>query len=178
MTEPEIGPVPRLWYLGLGSNMGDRVRMLRDALGRLDAAAGVSVLRRSSVYETSPWGDTSQPPFLNMVALIRSSLAPNALLREAKRIEAEVGRRPRRRWGPREIDIDLLLCEGLEVDTPDLQVPHPLILQRQFVLAPLAELAPDLLMPDGRPVASHVRADEGVRPWPGGCGDAPATGRD
>jgi 2-amino-4-hydroxy-6-hydroxymethyldihydropteridine diphosphokinase len=176
MTQPDGGTATRLWYLGLGGNLGDRAQMLRDALGRLDALPGVCVLKRSGMYETAPWGDTSQPAFLNMVALIRSSLKPRALLAETKRIEAELGRRHRRRWGPREIDIDLLLCEGLEVDTPDLKVPHPLMMQRQFVLVPLAELAPDLLMPDGRPVASHVSRDETVQPWPEERSEAPAAG--
>ncbi len=175
MTEAGNGIATRLWYLGLGSNVGDRARMLRAALARLDAAPGVSVVESSSMYETAPWGDTSQSAFLNLVALVRSSLAPQALLAEAKRVEAELGRRPRQRWGPREIDIDLLFCEGLEVDSADLKVPHPLMLQRQFVLVPLAELAPDLLMPDGQPVASHASADEGVRLWRGEGSDASAA---
>jgi 2-amino-4-hydroxy-6-hydroxymethyldihydropteridine diphosphokinase len=176
MTGPGNDAEGRLWYLGLGSNVGDRERKLREALARLDSTAGVAAVNTSSIYETVPWGDADQPPFLNMVALVRSSLPPQALLAEAKLAEAELGRRPTRKWGPREIDIDLLLCEGLEVDTPELKVPHPLMMERQFVLVPLAEIAPGLLMPDGRSAAEHVSGDGGVRLWSSGVRDEARPG--
>ncbi len=165
MTGPGKDVEGRLWYFGLGSNVGDREGKLREALGRLNGTAGVAVVTTSSIYETAPWGDTNQPPFLNMVALVRSSLPPQALLAEVKLAEVELGRRPMRKWGPREIDIDLLLCEGLEVNTSELKVPHPLMMERQFVLVPLAEIAPGLRMPDGRSAAEHVSGDGGVRLW-------------
>ena len=155
----------RSWYLGLGSNVGDREGLLRRALAALEATEGVRVLAASGVYETEPWGDAEQAPFLNLVVLVSSSLDPVALLGEVKRIEAELGRQPRRRWGPREIDIDLLWCEGLEWNTPELQVPHPLVAERPFVLAPLAELAPDLRLPDGRRVAEAAAGAEGMKRW-------------
>jgi len=168
MTQPAEGAEERLWYVGLGSNMGDRERVLREAVRRLDARPQVRVVRTSHLYETDPWGDTDQPAFLNQVAVVCSALGPLALLAEAKRVEAELGRQARRRWGPREIDVDLLYCDGLQMDTPDLTVPHPLMLERQFVLVPLAELSPDLVLPDGRPVSSHVNNDGSVRPWTAG----------
>ena len=162
MTRPAEGAEGRLWYVGLGSNVGDRERMLREAVRLLDARPQVRVVRASHLYETDPWGHTDQPAFLNQVAVVWSVLEPPALLAEAKRVEARLGRQPRRRWGPRAIDIDLLYCDGLQMDTPDL------MLQRQFVLVPLAELCPDLILPDGRPVSSHLNNDGSVRPWTGG----------
>jgi 2-amino-4-hydroxy-6-hydroxymethyldihydropteridine diphosphokinase len=165
MVEPAHTSVARTWYLGLGSNVGDREDLLRQALRRLDETPGVTVQAISSVHETDPWGDTDQPPFLNLVAQILCTLEPLQLLAEAKRIERELGRRPRQRWGPREIDIDLLLSGDLVVETPDLTVPHPLLADRQFVLVPLAELAPDLQLPDGSTVPSLVSHDGSVRRW-------------
>ncbi len=168
MARPVSDP-GRAWYLGLGSNVGDREGLLREALRRLGLTPGVAVQAVSRLYETDPWGDTDQGPFLNLVARALSTLGPHALLAEAKRVEREVGRRPRRRWGPREIDIDLLLAGDLRVQTPDLTVPHPLIAERQFVLIPLAELDPQLQLPDGSLVSIHVRHDGSVRPYTRGA---------
>ena len=159
------GPAGRVWYLGLGSNVADREGFLRDALRRLDETPGIAVQVVSNLYETDPWGDTDQGPFLNLVARALCTLEPHQLLAETRRIEREVGRRTRRRWGPREIDIDLLMAGDLRVETPDLTVPHPLIAERQFVLVPLAELGPGLQLPDGSTVSSHVRDDGSVRLW-------------
>jgi 2-amino-4-hydroxy-6-hydroxymethyldihydropteridine diphosphokinase len=156
---------PRLWYLGLGSNLGSRAEVLQEALRRLDATDGITVIRSSSIYETAPWGDTDQGSFLNLVALVESPLPPLGLLAEVKRVERELGRRPRRRWGPREIDIDLLLADDLRVEAPGLTVPHPGLLERGFVLIPLAELSPDLRLPDGRAARELAHRDEGVRLW-------------
>lgn len=167
MIQPGSGAEGRLWYLGLGSNVGNRERMLREALSRLDAHPCVRLLRVSRIYETEPWGEADQAPFLNLAALVWSCLEPPDLLEAAKRIESQLGRLPRHRWGPREIDIDLLVCQGLELDTPDLRVPHPSIAERQFVLVPLAELNPELLLGDGRPVSAHLSDDSTVRPWSG-----------
>jgi 2-amino-4-hydroxy-6-hydroxymethyldihydropteridine diphosphokinase len=158
-------PGGRVWYLGLGSNVGDREGFLRQALRSLATTPGIGVEATSSTYETDPWGDTDQAPFLNLVARVRCALEPLQLLAEAKRIERELGRRPRERWGPREIDIDLLLAGDLTVETPELTVPHPLLAERQFVLVPLAELAPDVQLPDGPTVSSLVSSDGSVRPW-------------
>jgi len=139
--------------------------MLWRALRGLDRTEGVRVLKTSSVYETDPWGETEQAPFLNLVALLSSSLEPAELLAEAKRIERELGRDPRHHWGPREIDVDLLLSEGLQVGIPDLVVPHPALMSRPFVLTPLAEIAPELRLPDGRLAGEVAGPGGGVRLW-------------
>jgi 2-amino-4-hydroxy-6-hydroxymethyldihydropteridine diphosphokinase len=131
----------------LGGNLGDRIAQLRAALDALEAG-GVAIDAVSSVYETPPWGIEEQPRFANIAAQGRTALESHDLLRLCKRIEAEQGRDfngPRN--GPRPIDIDILLIEGETVDAPDLEVPHPRMHERGFVLVPLAEIAPDLVHP-------------------------------
>jgi 2-amino-4-hydroxy-6-hydroxymethyldihydropteridine diphosphokinase len=129
-------------YIGLGSNVGDRLENLREAVRLLDAIDEVDVLRTSSVYETKPVGPR-QPDFLNAVAEIDTTLAARTLLGHMKRIELDLGRKPTERWGPREIDLDLLLFGDETIDEPALHVPHPELENRAFVLVPLAELAPE-----------------------------------
>ncbi len=143
-------------YLGLGSNLGDRAAHLARALALLDAAAGVSVRELSSVYETAPVGVTDQPRFLNMVARIRSRLSPHELLDLCKDIERRMGRPATERWGPRNIDLDLLLYGDLTIAEERFVLPHPLLTTRQFVLIPLHEIAPDLVLPDGTRIADLV----------------------
>ncbi len=132
-------------YLGLGTNLGDRPRNLRAALDRL--ARWVKVTAVSRVYETEPWGIREQPRFLNMAVAGETSLAPEELLRELKRIEREMGRTEGVRYGPRVIDIDILLYGDLQLDRGGLKIPHPRLAERRFVLAPLAEIAPALIPP-------------------------------
>lgn len=136
-------------FLGLGSNLGDRVETLRAALRRLHAHEGISVLELSSVYETEPVGSVEQPAFLNMVARVRTELAPERLLDALQQIEQALGRTRTVRRGPRTIDLDILLIEDLRISTPRLTVPHREMTRRQFVLAPLAEIAPGLELPGG-----------------------------
>jgi len=132
-------------YIGLGSNLDNREKTLTDAAAFL--APKVNVLRASRVYETAPWGYVDQPAFLNQVIEAVTGLDPPALLRHLKGIETQLGREPTFRFGPRLIDLDILLF-GLEViNLPELQVPHPAMAERAFVLAPLAELAPNLVHP-------------------------------
>ncbi len=131
-------------YLGLGSNLGDRLGMVCAALARLAMFGDVA---SSSVYETEPWGDQEQPRYLNLCCRLATTLSARGLHRAIKRIERDLGRQPSRRWGPREIDIDLLAYESLELRTAALTIPHPRIAQRAFVLAPLAEIAPNLHIP-------------------------------
>ena len=132
-------------YLGLGGNLGDRLGMLRAALkGLADVGRLVAV---SPVYETAPWGDLDQPPYLNICCALETILDPFVLLAHAKDLECGIGRRATRHWGPREIDIDILCYEQMHIATPILTVPHPHIAERAFVLAPLADIAPDLLIP-------------------------------
>ncbi len=123
--------------LALGSNLGDRRANLRAALAALDEA-GITVTRASFAWETPPV-PADQPPFLNAAAAAATDLAPHDLLAALKQIEHALGRRPARRWGPRPIDLDILFYGDLQLDTPDLLIPHPRIAERSFVLAPLAE---------------------------------------
>jgi 2-amino-4-hydroxy-6-hydroxymethyldihydropteridine diphosphokinase len=131
--------------LGLGGNLGDPAAAIEAALARFDAA-GVRVTRRSHLYRTAPWGVTDQPDFLNLCAAAETALAPHALLSLAQRIEAELGRTPGARWGPRVIDIDILTYGDAVVDEPDLKIPHPRMTERAFVLVPLAEIAPEAVI--------------------------------
>jgi 2-amino-4-hydroxy-6-hydroxymethyldihydropteridine diphosphokinase len=128
-------------YLGLGSNVGDRAHNLERARRALDRR-GARVLRASSIIETSPWGMSEQGPFLNQVLKVEWPGGPRALLRTAREVETEIGRVPTYRWGPREIDVDILLFDGLVVSEPGLEVPHPRMWERDFVLIPLRELEP------------------------------------
>jgi 2-amino-4-hydroxy-6-hydroxymethyldihydropteridine diphosphokinase len=128
----------RVW-LALGSNLGDRGRYLATARTRL-SEAGVAVVRQSRVKETEPVGVTDQPRFLNQVLEVETSLEPRALLETVKRIEDQVGRVQRQRWGPREIDIDILRYNGRRVDEPGLRIPHPELPNRPFLLDLLEEV--------------------------------------
>jgi len=132
-------------FLGLGSNLGDREALLRRALARVASLPGTEVLRVSAIRETEPWGVTDQPAFLNAAAEIRTELEPQSLLTALKQIEREVGRTPTFRWGPREIDVDLLLYGARRVEIERLTLPHPHILEREFVREPLAEIAPEVV---------------------------------
>jgi 2-amino-4-hydroxy-6-hydroxymethyldihydropteridine diphosphokinase len=132
-------------YLGLGSNLGDREDNLRRALSLL--CQGESLTALSSVYETEPWGYATQPPFLNLVCALETRLSPQELLELAQGVERELGRVPTFRYGPRTMDVDILMYGDEVIQTPDLQIPHPGIWQRAFVLVPLAEIAPGLAHP-------------------------------
>jgi len=132
-------------YLGLGSNKGERLIYLKRAIDELHKVG--KIITVSPVYETEPWGEIVQPRFLNAVIRMVTELTPLLLLREVKAIEQRVGRQPSPRWGPREIDIDILFYDGLILDTPELKIPHPYLHVRPFVLIPLADIAPDLVHP-------------------------------
>lgn len=128
-------------YIGLGSNLGDRRGNLEKACKKLNC------LEKSLVYETEPFGVKDQPKFLNMVCMIETDLSPRDLLKHIKEIEVELGRKKRKKWGPREIDIDILFYGDLVIDEPDLKIPHPGILEREFVMKPLTEIAPEFIHP-------------------------------
>ncbi len=155
---------PVTTYLGLGGNLGDRLAALTQALRLLDATPGMRRIARSSVYETEPWGVADQPNFLNLVAGFETTLDPADLLAVCQSVEATVGRTASYRWGPRLIDVDILLYgeQVVNLDAPDLQIPHPRLRQRAFVLAPLAEIAPDAtLPPDGTTVRTLLDGVDG-----------------
>jgi 2-amino-4-hydroxy-6-hydroxymethyldihydropteridine diphosphokinase len=144
-------------FLGLGGNLGDREALMADALRKLEVTPGVKIVAVSSLYETKPVGLTTQPDFVNLVAKLETTLPPYALLNTCLRIETELGRERRERWGPRTVDLDVLWCEGVSQSDEKLTLPHPRMHERAFVLVPLAELAPQLKI-DGRPVVELVKA--------------------
>lgn len=153
-------------YLGLGSNLGDRLARLQSAVDGLVDAPDVEVVAVSGVYETDPVGP-EQPDYLNAVVAVETSLDARALLAVAHALEAAAGREAdpgrRERWGPRPLDVDILLVGDEQIDAPDLVVPHPRISERAFVLAPLADVAPDHPLVRGRPEVVAGRW-QGVRP--------------
>ncbi len=135
-------------YIGLGSNLGDPAARLRAALDAIAALRGVTALVASPFYRTAPFGPVTQPDFINAAAGVLTTLDPETLHAALKEMEQRLGRRPpRERWGPREIDLDLLVHGAARRDTPTLSLPHPGIPQRDFVLYPLRDIAPDLLVP-------------------------------
>lgn len=137
-----------LVYVGLGSNLGDREQTIRGALARIEADPEIDVVAVSSLRETDPVGYTDQPKFVNGAAALRTELSPKALLERLLQIERELGReRSGPRYGPRTIDVDLLLYGSEEVDEPGLRIPHPRLAEREFVLEPLSELDSDLEVP-------------------------------
>lgn len=139
--------------LGFGGNLGDPVAAFAAALSRLRAHAAVEVKAVSSVWRTAPWGKLDQPEFRNMAALIGTTLSAEDLLALCLAIERESGRERRERWGPRTLDIDILTYGSETIDRPGLQVPHPRIAERAFVLAPLAEIAPAIMIGDQKVAA-------------------------
>lgn len=158
-------------FLGVGSNEGDRRAHLAQAARAIEAAPGVALLRRSSAWETAPVGPP-QADFLNAALELETVLSAGALLQLLQRVEAAAGRVRRERWGPRTLDLDLLLYGEERVEEPGLTVPHPALAQRAFVLAPLAELCPERLVPGtGRSVGELLAAcpAQGLRP----AGDYP-----
>ncbi|GAB4072364.1 2-amino-4-hydroxy-6-hydroxymethyldihydropteridine diphosphokinase [Ancylobacter sonchi] len=133
-------------YLCLGSNLGDRAKTMAKAVGLIARTGGVSILSRSSLYETPPWGPVPQGPYLNLVVAIETELSARELLHMLLGVEHAFGRDRTRevRFGPRTIDIDILIYGDEKIDEPDLEIPHPRMMERAFALLPLAEIAPEL----------------------------------
>lgn len=134
-------------FIGLGSNIGKRERNVVDAIEMLSKEDGIIVKKVSSLYETEPEGVEDQEWFINAVARVETSIVPLELLRALKNIESLMGRGKSIRWGPRKIDIDILLYGSLVINYPELIIPHPLMHRRAFVLVPLAEIAPEVIHP-------------------------------
>jgi 2-amino-4-hydroxy-6-hydroxymethyldihydropteridine diphosphokinase len=146
-------------FVGLGANLGDREQTIRGAVAALDAEPAVEVVAVSALRETEPWGPVAQPRYLNGVAELETDLGPRALLDALLRVEQGLGRvRSGERWGPRTIDLDLLLVGDQTVDEPGLTLPHPRLHERRFVLEPLAELAPGLVVPGRGEVVALLEA--------------------
>ncbi len=153
--------------LGLGSNIGDKPANIARALAHLSARGAVAVTKVSSIYRTAPWGYLDQEDFANACALATTTLDPAGLLAEVKTVEVEMGRSGGVRWGPRLIDIDILFYGDEAFHSPELVLPHKELFNRAFVLAPLAEIAPDLRL-GGRSVAeaaAEEAARQGVEKW-------------
>ena len=149
-------------YLGIGSNVGDRVAFCRAAVAALEAHPEIELDASSSLYETSPVGGPPQRSFVNLVVRVRTSLDARGLLEAVKRIERQLGREPNEmRWGPRVADLDVLTFDDEKVVEPDLEIPHPRLTQRRFVLVPLLEIDPDAADPWGTRYADSLDEAEG-----------------
>ncbi|MGN5883157.1 2-amino-4-hydroxy-6-hydroxymethyldihydropteridine diphosphokinase [Staphylococcus simulans] len=134
-------------FLGLGSNVGDREAQLKAAIDLLDEQQGIEVIKVSSFYETAPVGYVDQPDFLNLCIKIETELSPHEVLERGLAIEQQLHRVRKERWGPRTLDIDILLYGDEIIETKDLSIPHPRMTERAFVLIPLQEIAPDKVEP-------------------------------
>lgn len=145
-------------FLGLGSNLGDRLENLACALGHL-AAGGVCIKAVSSVYESRAILVEDQPDFLNCVTSVATSLGPEDLLDVCLQVEKQMGRVRLQRWGPRLIDVDILLFHGVTLENERLQIPHPGLTERAFALVPLLEIAPDVRLPSGEPLSRFLLSD-------------------
>ena len=154
---PACTSAPYIVYIGLGANVGDRRASLKRALRLAAQIEDTRLLRLSSFYETPPWGNEAQPPFLNACAALETRLRPLVLLRFLQRIERALGRVRKVHWGPRTIDIDMLLAEGYTSEAPELRLPHPYLHERVFVLLPLMEITSGLIVRD-RPLADWLSA--------------------
>jgi 2-amino-4-hydroxy-6-hydroxymethyldihydropteridine diphosphokinase len=158
-------PATAVAYLGLGANLGDAVSALRAALVRIEALPTTRLLRASRRYRTPAWGVTDQPDFVNAVAAVETALAPRELLDALLAIERDFGRTRAAdgsdRWGPRSLDLDILLYADRRLDQPGLHVPHPQLHRRAFVLVPLLEIAPELVVPGQGAVRDLVAAVDG-----------------
>ena len=133
-------------YLLFGSNLGNREKNLKNALSLINNSIGKIVVK-SNIYETEPWGISDQPLFLNQVIKALTSFSPYEVLQKIKKIEGDLGRKRYEKWAARIIDIDMLYYDDLVINTRDLKIPHPEIINRRFTLAPLTEIAPDFVHP-------------------------------
>ena len=148
MTNTDRNAPPERVFIALGTNLGDDLdRNLREAVQAIGRLPGTRIVRVSSFLSTEPWGVKDQPGFLNAVVEIRTELEPLPLLTALKQLEVDLGRVPSVRWGPRAIDFDIILYGRRSVDEPGLRIPHPRFREREFVLQPLREIAPEVLDP-------------------------------
>lgn len=156
-------------YIGIGNNLGDKERFIQRALDALSHMTGINLLRVASLYETAPWGNTDQDWYLNTVAEIDTTFSPRELLSTLLSIENNLGRTREEKWGPRTMDLDLLLYGSKVINNPHLRVPHPRMTERAFVLVPLAELCPDLVLPNGlgvKELAEETSKNQDIKRFP------------
>ncbi|MDD6397816.1 MAG: 2-amino-4-hydroxy-6-hydroxymethyldihydropteridine diphosphokinase [Selenomonadaceae bacterium] len=144
-------------YLSLGANLGQREASIIEAMRLLQASEKIQLIAVSSLYETPPWGKLDQPAFINAAAAVKTELAPLELLQICQSIEKQLGRQRHEHWGARTIDVDMLYIPGVTMDEEALKLPHPYMLQRSFVLVPLAEVAGDMVIA-GKNVKEHMLA--------------------
>ena len=142
-------------YIGLGSNLGDRAYYLNEAISALIGPT-TKVMAKSRIYETEPWGGIDQPLYWNQVIEVDTILEPLDLLHVCQEVELKLGRERKEHWGPRTIDIDLLIYDNRVSDSKELRLPHPYLEERAFVIAPLREIAPKLILPSGRSINEVV----------------------
>jgi 2-amino-4-hydroxy-6-hydroxymethyldihydropteridine diphosphokinase len=152
-------------YLSLGSNLGNKRTNLKRAVTLIGKHPQIKLIAQSSLYETEPVGYREQPYFLNIVIKIETTLSPQRLWQVVQSIEKKMGRKPSLRWGPRLIDIDILLYNNLVLSYPNLEIPHPELEKRAFVLIPLYEIAPGIRLPSGSDLATLIKnlSEQGVR---------------
>ncbi len=134
-------------FIGLGSNLGNRKENITKAIEKLSKTSGIELVKQSSLIETEPYGKLDQPDFLNCVILVKTDINPEHLLEICNKIENDLGRIRKEKWGPRTIDLDILFIDDYVIHTPDLVVPHPEVHLREFVLTSLNEIAPDFVHP-------------------------------
>ena len=147
-------------FLGLGSNICDRKEYLEEAIRALEGTPGITIIEMSSIYETEPFGGATQDKFLNMVIKIETDLKPDKLLEKLMAIEEGLGRVRTIKWGPRTIDIDILLYGNEVIRTKDLIIPHAGLTERDFVLVPLLEIEPEVKLPTGESLKSFLKTVE------------------
>jgi len=151
-------------WIGLGSNIGNGPELLDSALDQLEHSPEVLLLRKSQYYLTEPWGNAAQDNFTNGVAELETKLDPQGLLKLLQGVETKLGRfRSGKRWGPRTLDLDLLTCDDLVLDSPELQLPHPRMHLRRFVLQPLLEIDPGFVIPGKGQAAGYLKVLEGQK---------------
>lgn len=152
-------------YIGLGSNLEKPIEQVQSALRELDDLAQTRLLQRSNLYCSDPMGPADQPDYINAVAAVETSLSPDELLSELQKLEAAHQRIRKERWGPRTLDLDLLLYGDQCISSEHLIVPHPGLSERNFVLIPLFEIAPNLILPDNRPLSDLIAScsNEGLQ---------------
>ncbi|MDQ0220874.1 2-amino-4-hydroxy-6-hydroxymethyldihydropteridine diphosphokinase [Peribacillus cavernae] len=156
-------------YISMGSNIGDRVNFFKKAIQLLNQEAGIRTVGISSLYETDPVGYLEQALFLNAVLKVKTSYGPEELLGKCLKVEQILGRKREIHWGPRTLDLDILLYNHENIETENLSVPHPRMLERAFVIIPLLELDPDIMLPKMETpmheVLDEIKDKEGVRLW-------------